>query len=119
MSELAAVLEAERLLHDPPGDRAEFERGVASGYWEIGASGGRYDVDVIWGVVQRRRAGELPTPGWSPSEAELRDLGDGARLLTYLLDQGGRLTRRATVWRWESGRWVALYHQGTVVTGRF
>lgn len=116
---LADLVEAERILHDPAGDRADFEDGVVDGYWEIGATGGRYDVDVIWGVMERRRAGVIPTPGWSTADEELRDLGGGSWLLTYLLDQGGRLTRRVTVWRFEAGAWVAVYHQGTVVTGAF
>ncbi|WP_210424390.1 nuclear transport factor 2 family protein [Gephyromycinifex aptenodytis] len=117
--QLAELLECERLLHAPEGTRADFERGVAPGYWEVGASGGRYDVDVIWGVVQRRRRGELPTPQWATAQEECRPIGDGYWLLTYLLDQGSRLTRRVTLWQRTAAGWVASYHQGTVVTGQF
>ena len=113
------LLAAERDLHHPLGTRAEFEAGVLPGYREVGASGGVYDVDVIWDVTTRRRAGAAPTPRWTTSEEAASDLGGDTWLLTYLLDQGGRLSRRVTLWRREAGRWVALYHQGTVVTGEY
>ncbi len=138
------LMARERLLHFPePGtSREQFESGVVAGYWEAGASGGSFDVDVIWDVVRRRAAGDpsaygdLGTdPPWATAEEELRELGPGVYLLTYLLIQGERRTRRATIWRRGEtagnpdssalpseavgGAWVSAYHQGTVVTGRW
>lgn len=53
------LMARERLLHFPAWDVAEqFAAGVVAGYWEVGASGGRFDVDVIWDVVRRRAAGD-------------------------------------------------------------
>lgn len=123
-ADLAALMERERLLHAPAAgtDRADFEAGLTPGYWEVGASGGRFDVDVIWDVLVRRATGELPTPAWAPGEPEARAVGAGAWLLTYVLDQGERRTRRMTLWHADPsapGGWRALYHQGTVVTGRW
>jgi len=34
----------------------------------------------------------------------------------YNLDQGKRLTRRATIWRNTSEGWRILYHQGTIAS---
>lgn len=138
---LAELMVRERALHYPPADtsREAFEAGVVAGYWEVGASGGRFDTDVIWDVVRRRAAGDPsafgdlgPEPPWATTEEELRELSPGVYLLTYLLTQGERRTRRVTVWRsaattgeaatgGNTGRddWVAAYHQGTVVTGRW
>lgn len=145
---LPDVLERERALHCPDAatPREAFEAGVVEPYWEVGASGGRFDVDVIWDVVRRRAAGDPSAygelgadPGWVTAEEELRVLAPGVYLLTYLLTQGYRRTRRCTIWRHAAGEnatdatvdttvdptldpaqpWVACYHQGTVVTGRW
>ena len=42
---------------------------------------------------------------------------DRADLLTYTLDQAGRMTRRATIWQRFEARWRILYHQGAIVSG--
>jgi len=36
-------------------------------------------------------------------------------LITYALEQGPRITRRATLWRRTAAGWKILYHQGTIV----
>lgn len=37
-------------------------------------------------------------------------------LLTYTLQQPNRITRRLTVWQQTKNGWLAIYHQGTVVS---
>lgn len=49
-------------------------------------------------------------------ELRLRRLGPQTFLMTYVLRQGDRLTRRATIWQQTSEDWLILYHQGTVVS---
>ena len=44
-----------------------------------------------------------------------RQLGPDTYLLTYVLREGARITRRATVWRRTETTWQVVYHQGTIV----
>jgi hypothetical protein len=46
----------------------------------------------------------------------VRRLGADTYLITYVLRQGDRITRRATVWQSDDSGWRVLYHQGTVVS---
>lgn len=55
--------------------------------------------------------------GWRCSDFGLRRLGAETFLLTYTLEQGKRVTRRATIWEKTREGWRILYHQRTVVTG--
>jgi hypothetical protein len=65
--------------------------------------------------------GRYADPGYDPMEGlavddfAVRRLSGEAWLATYRLRQGDRLTRRSSIWRDEGGRWVLLYHQGTVI----
>ncbi|WP_116115532.1 DUF4440 domain-containing protein [Austwickia chelonae] len=117
---LTELMTRERLLHFPEAGitRNELESGMIHDYWEVGASGGRFDTDVIWEVVRRRAENPTPTP-WRTGEEECRLVAPHTYLLTYLLEQGDRRTRRSTLWRVRAGRWTAVYHQGTVVTGEW
>jgi hypothetical protein len=54
--------------------------------------------------------------GWRCFDFEVRRLSPETFLLTYVLDQAGRITRRATIWQRTNDRWNVLYHQGTVVS---
>jgi hypothetical protein len=94
--------------------RGDFEAQTVEDYWEVGASGRRYEREFIWGVLERRYAAGAPDV-WETDEFECRELGVDTYLLTYRLRQGVRVTRRVTVWRRSEGGWQALYHQGTVV----
>ncbi len=108
----------EPLFHRPEfgTTRADFEAMTAEDYWEVGASGTRYDRGFIWGVLEKRYAAHAPDE-WRTSEFACRPLGPATFLLTYVLDQGPRRTRRATIWEHTPTGWRALYHQGTVVSG--
>lgn len=108
----------EPLFHRPElGTSAEdLDRQMAPDFWEVGASGARYDRDHVRAVLLRRYAAGGDDP-WETSEFSCRALGEGTYLLTYLLRQGERRTRRATVWRRAAQGWQVLYHQGTPVAG--
>lgn len=88
---------------------------MAPDYWEVGASGSRYSRDFILELLAQRPFVDAETEGWTCSDFGLRALGNGTYLLTYTLDQKGRITRRATVWQRMNGVWRILYHQGTMV----
>ena len=94
----------------------DFERSTAADFWEVGASGRRYSRAFILQTRSREELVDADAAGWRASEFGLRRLGPDCFLLTYTLDQQGRMTRRATVWERTGEVWRILYHQGTVVT---
>ena len=94
------------------------EHRVAPEYWEVGASGRRYSREFIMKTLSETPTVDAEEAGWRTWDFGLRQMGPGAiYLLTYTLDQPGRITRRATVWHKAKQGWRILYHQGTVVTG--
>jgi hypothetical protein len=96
---------------------AERERVVAPGDWEVGASGRRYSREFILRLLEEKPPVDAAGAGWECLDFGLRRLGAEIYLLTYTLDQAGRITRRATVWEKTGEGWRILFHQGTVVTG--
>jgi hypothetical protein len=94
----------------------EFELSTAPDFWEVGASGRRYSREFILGMRRRESLVDADAAGWKATGFGLRQLGPACFLLTYTLDQQGRLTQRATVWEQTGEGWRILYHQGTVVT---
>ncbi len=94
----------------------EFERSTAPDFWEVGASGRRYSRDFILAMRRREALIDADAAGWKVTGFGLRQLGPDCFLLTYTLDQQGRITRRATVWQRAADSWRILYHQGTMVT---
>jgi hypothetical protein len=96
----------------------DFERSTAADFWEVGASGRRYSRAFILGMRANEELIDAETAGWKASEFSVRRLGPDCFLLTYTLDQAGRLTRRATIWEKAAEVWRILYHQGTIVTAQ-
>lgn len=117
---LAPVLDELRRLEDhyhaayPDASLADFDRLVAPDFWETGATGRRYSR-----AFARQVLADRPTrpdrSTWRTDQYHLAEVGSGVYLLTYRLHQPGRSTRRLTVWRREGERWLAAYHQGTVI----
>ena len=95
---------------------AERERSMASGYWEIGASGRRYSRKFILRYMEEISPIDAAVAGWTSCDHGLRRLGPETYLFTYTLWQGERQTRRATIWQSTIDGWQILYHQGTMVT---
>jgi hypothetical protein len=95
---------------------SDFERATAPDFWEVGASGRRYSRDFILRMRSKEELVDADAAGWKASGFGLRRLGPNCYLLTYTLDQAGRITRRATIWEKTSESWRILYHQGTIVT---
>jgi hypothetical protein len=115
---LAELVDREPLFHrtELGTSRADVEAMTTADFWEVGASGSVYDREVVWATLERRYAAGEPDE-WETLDVALRPLTGDVYLLTYLLRQGERLTRRATVWENASGHWRAVYHQGTLVRG--
>jgi hypothetical protein len=122
--ELQTILEElrsrEPIFHTPRFGRSleDFERATTPDFWEVGASGRRYSRAFILGLRIRDELVDADNAGWKASGFALRRLGPECFLLTYTLDQAGRLTRRATIWEKAGETWRILYRQGTVVTAQ-
>jgi hypothetical protein len=96
--------------------RADFDAMTAEDFWEVGASGEVYDREFVWATLEHRYAAGAADE-WGTTDFRLRALVPNVYLLTYLLLQGRRLTRRAPLWDRTTGVWRAVYHQGTATTG--
>jgi hypothetical protein len=94
----------------------DFERVMAPGYWEVGASGRRYSRDFILSSLKKSPPVDAASAGWQSSDYGLRRLGPDTYLFTYTLHQAERITRRATLWQTTGEGWRILYHQGTIVS---
>jgi len=120
LEEICAELAAqEPIFHRPAFARTneDFARLMAPGYWEIGASGKKYDRTFVLQHLAENPPVDADVAGWKVLEARCTPLGGGTFLLTYVLVQNERVTRRCTVWRWhEENRWEIVYHQGTLVS---
>jgi hypothetical protein len=125
-SEAAAVLDEliarEPIFHRPEWGitRADFENMTAPDFWEIGASGRRYDRDYVLKLLEQRHASShhplLQSDEWETSGFDCRRLADGVYLLTYtMLQNKKRKTRRTTIWQRTFDGWKILFHQGTLV----
>jgi hypothetical protein len=97
--------------------RGQFAAMVAGDYWEVGASGTIYALDEVLDTLEQRYRDPdyLPMAGLELDDFACRPAGGATWLVTYRLRQHARLSRRLTVWRRDGDRWVALYHQGTVI----
>ncbi len=116
---LTELRACEPIFHRPElgTTRAAFEAMTAPDYWETGASGRRYSREVVWAALELRYADPSYWDGdaWSADGFACREIAPDTYLLTYTLDQAGRITRRLTVWQRAGSGWRVLYHQGTIV----
>ncbi len=115
---LAQLAAREPLFHrtELGTDRATFEAMTAEDFWEVGASGAVYDREVVWAALEQRYAAGQRDE-WEIDDVSVRRLGEHVYLVTYLLRQGSRTSRRATIWEDAGGSWRIVYHQGTIVPG--
>lgn len=94
----------------------DFARRMVDDYWEIGASGARYDRAFILKHLASAPPVDAETEGWITSNHALRCLASDTFLLTYRLQQKERVTLRSTLWRNTELGWQILFHQGTVAS---
>lgn len=116
---LLELRELEPIFHTAaygPG-RQHAERFVDESFWEVGGSGNAYTRDVVLQAVEERLVkGE---PECIPLEDfRCRELSAGVFLVTYVLHQPDRPTRRSTLWRSTPDGWKMLYHQGTPINAQ-
>jgi hypothetical protein len=114
---LAELSAREPIFHRPEfgATRADFERMMADGFWETGASGRCYSREFVLDELDRRHCAPHADV-WETSDFVCRHLAGDVYLLTYtLLQDKTRLSRRATIWQRAADGWKILYHQGTIV----
>lgn len=99
--------------------RAALENMTSESFWEIGASGRKYTrKDVINTLLERYRQQPIDaweTDKWHATAFCCQKISENNYLLTYILIQGTRITRRSTIWQKDNDSWKIVYHQGTVV----
>jgi hypothetical protein len=115
---LAELSAYEPIFHRPAfaATLEDFDRLMASDYWEVGASGRRYNRAFILQMLADNPPVDAETARWRASGFALRQLAPDTYLLTYSLRQADRLTRRSTLWQQTPNGWTILYHQGTLVS---
>ena len=93
---------------------AEIDALLDASFQEIGASGRQYTRESALAVL-RKRPGPRSAHTIHGEMSDLRcdALATDIFLLTYLLREPGRSTRRASLWRRHGTQWKILYHQGT------
>lgn len=97
------------------GSRREvFEAMTSSDYWEVGASGRVYGRESVVATLVECHS-RPHEDRWIVRDFRVRRLAERVWPATYVLDQSGRRSRRATIWRQSGSAWVAEYHQGTLV----
>ncbi len=121
-SRLSSVLDQliarEPIFHRPEfgTTRRDFENMVDRGFWEVGASGRCYSRQYVIDTLVKRHASPHQEV-WKASDFHCTELAANVYLLTYrLVQDGGRVTRRSTIWRKDVDQWMIVYHQGTLVS---
>lgn len=121
---LDELIKREPIFHHPEFGRArqDFEAMTAAEFWEVGASGRRYNREYVIDEVVRRYAdpqyhglASSPEDGWKTTDFYCLEIAKDNYLLTYTLHQGSRITQRSTIWRKNGADWKIVYHQGTLV----
>ena len=117
MAVMRELMQREPLFHRSEfgTTRKDFEKMIAPGFWEVGASGRRYSRQFVLDVLEERY--QKPTEAvWEIGDFFCSEIATDNYLVTYTLIQGERVTRRTTIWRRSGEGWQVLFHQGTVVT---
>jgi len=121
---LKELQKREPIFHRPEfgTTRRDFENMTVEEYWEVGASGRRYNREYVLDEISRRYRDPSyrgmhspPEDTWQTKDFHCLEIARDNYLLTYTLLQGARITRRSTIWRRCGTDWKIVYHQGTIV----
>ncbi len=122
---LNELIQREPIFHYPEfgTTRQDLENMTDEHFWEVGASGRRYNREYVLAEIVKRDKNpqyqgihSYPENTWETKDFYCRAIAPDNYLLTYTLIQPERVTRRMTLWQRCSNGWKILYHQGTVVT---
>ena len=106
----------EPLFHNPEfgTTRKDFDRMMADEFWEVGASGQIYSRSFVLDTLEGRHQRPV-TENFQVTNFACQQIAADLFLATYTLNQSGRISRRASLWRQASEGWRVVYHQGTIV----
>jgi hypothetical protein len=113
--ELAA---REPIFHRPElgTTRSDYTQMMAEDFWEVGASGRIYSRENVLDILMGRRSLQMPEH-LVVTDFVCRYISANIYLVTYQLEQdGGRLSRRSTLWQRTTDGWKIRYHQGTLIS---
>lgn len=124
MNILNELIQREPIFHHPEfgTTRQDFERMTDEEFVEVGASGRQYSREYILDDVLKRYENPEyrgihapPEDTWKMEDFQYREIAPNNYLLTYILIQDHRVTRRVSIWQRCNNDWKILYHQGTLV----
>lgn len=91
--------------------RSSLEELIDEGFIGFASSGAMYDRESTISALLL----ETP-PAWSIAGFEVRLLGPGVALTTYVATtSGGPSSQRSSIWKLSGGRWRIGFHQGTPI----
>lgn len=116
MTVMRELMQREPLFHRPEfgTTRKDFEKMLAPGFWEVGASGRRYSREFVLDVLEERYKNATEAV-WEVGDIHCLEIAAENYLVSYTLIQGERVTRRSTIWHHTAEGWQILFHQGTPV----
>jgi len=115
-------LNIERIIYELEMDfmRADFCRDInrlsgriSDDFMEFGRSGGRSDkhtvVDYLSQITADRKI--------ALSDFHIMQISDHSYLATYCAkwENNGRISNHSSIWINENGKWMILFHQGTII----
>jgi hypothetical protein len=106
----------EPLFHRPElgTAREDFDRMMAEEFWEVGGSGRIYSRAFVLDTLEQRHSRPV-AENLIVTNFKCQQLAADLFLASYTLDQSGRISRRASLWRQAPEGWQVVYHQGTTV----
>lgn len=84
-------------------------------FWEVGASGKKYEREIVLEVLLERTQKEN-TEKWASENFQCALLSENIYMLTYTNYQGERKTERVSIWKRIDSGFKLIYHQGTIVS---
>lgn len=115
-AQIGDVLALERELQSPDARRSErrLRELLAPGFIEIGASGRRWDLETILGLLAAESGdGDGGACAIGIRDLEARVLAPGIIQVLWDSDRDGCRARRTSLWQRTANGWRQTYHQGT------
>lgn len=96
--------------------RSDFDQMMTEDFWEVGASGKKYSREFVLNTLMERRNAQV-SEHLVVTDFVCRCISADTYLVTYQLEQdGGRFSRRSTLWQLTKEGWKIIYHQGTLIS---
>lgn len=113
----AELVAREPLFHRPEfgTTRQDFDQMMAEDFWEVGASGRIYSRTFVLDTLEQRHQKPV-VENLQVTHFRCQQVATHLFLTSYTLNQSGRISRRASLWRQTPKGWQVVYHQGTIVS---